>query len=638
MAYITLDFGSSNSGAVLNTAFGNEYNPAELIYIHRQDGDAGFTKQPTVFWIKKSLLTKSYITESDINVYSCVYCDEEYYDSANFIWCQNQIKKCLPTLSNNKDWVRIDHPKMEIYKAGRSSLTTTNIKAVDGSSYPISTVLKIFFLVIKKECMHKASEAGLILNADEINWAITVPGLAIWNPDAVNFFKDIAKSVFGDKLTLLSEPECALIGINLSGKAELDFVKDRYSLVADLGGGTADICVMKETLNPDGVTSFDEVKSTKEGKDSTTSERAGGNDIDLRFYSYFCEFLAKDIEMEDSPTCLYTKFLKDNPSGAMEFEKRWRTLQFSDDIEDDVISFNPGRAYMEWLMTHCPAAAKKRDNYGEFSFDGEELRNYVFADVYKIIIASIDENLSELKKKGIILDTIYFAGGLSLDKRLKKKIMALTKSYFPYANSKESSDGSVVGAVQRGGNHISANKEKLIRRMSRKTFYTEFSMKYNGNKDDFKKQLSGQIRGAYWERFNRWLEDNKLKEIIDQQIGNMVIDYSNSRVNYLLPLCLKFAPVTQVQSFCVSPAVDGQKGAAFPIFSSDKDYILFKGNDVKYEGEFEYDFGYEWKEAMLIFDPTSSSAVEGTALFYLTNENGVKLKEHIIQNVSKRGI
>ena len=94
MAYITLDFGSSNSGAVLNTAFGNEYNPAELIYIHRQDGDAGFTKQPTVFWIKKSLLTKSYITESDINVYSCVYCDEEYYDSANFIWCQNQIKKC----------------------------------------------------------------------------------------------------------------------------------------------------------------------------------------------------------------------------------------------------------------------------------------------------------------------------------------------------------------------------------------------------------------------------------------------------------------------------------------------------------------------------------------------------------------
>lgn len=30
MAYITLDFGSSNSGAVLNTA-GKEYNPDELI-------------------------------------------------------------------------------------------------------------------------------------------------------------------------------------------------------------------------------------------------------------------------------------------------------------------------------------------------------------------------------------------------------------------------------------------------------------------------------------------------------------------------------------------------------------------------------------------------------------------------------
>lgn len=69
MAYITLDFGSSNSGAVLNTAFGKEYNLSDLIYVHRQDGDAGFTKQPTVFWIKRSLIDKTSITESDIKIF-----------------------------------------------------------------------------------------------------------------------------------------------------------------------------------------------------------------------------------------------------------------------------------------------------------------------------------------------------------------------------------------------------------------------------------------------------------------------------------------------------------------------------------------------------------------------------------------
>ena len=112
MAYITLDFGSSNSGAVLNTAFEREYNPSDLIFVHKQEGDAGFTKQPTIFWIKRSLLEKTSYSESDINIFSCVFYDEEkYLEDANFIWCQNQIKKCIPALSKSRDWVRVNIPK-----------------------------------------------------------------------------------------------------------------------------------------------------------------------------------------------------------------------------------------------------------------------------------------------------------------------------------------------------------------------------------------------------------------------------------------------------------------------------------------------------------------------------------------------
>lgn len=137
MAYITLDFGSSNSGALLNTS-GQEYNPADLLYVHRQDGDASFTKQPTVFWIKRNILERSSWSENDINIYSCVFHEEDTYAlNANFIWCQNQIMKALPRLSNNREWVCIEHPKMELYKKDNSNPANTQIKARDESKYSL---------------------------------------------------------------------------------------------------------------------------------------------------------------------------------------------------------------------------------------------------------------------------------------------------------------------------------------------------------------------------------------------------------------------------------------------------------------------------------------------------------------------
>lgn len=638
MAYITLDFGSSNSGAILNPSYGNEYSPADLIFVHRQDGDAAFTKQPTIFWIKKNLIFKESISESDIDIYSCVFHEKDIYaNNANFIWCQNQIKDALPKLTHNSDWVRIQYPKMILY-TNSTQPSLAQIKANDGNMYSLIKILRIFFTVIKKECLKKAEDAHLILTEEEINWAITVPGLAIWNQEVVQVIKDIAQPIFGNNITFLSEPECALIGINISGNDTLDFKENRRSLVVDLGGGTADICVMKESSHEDGTMTFDEVKSTREGQDSTTSKKAGGNDIERNFISFFLEYLMDDLNFADSAVTVYQEFLKEQPVGSYDLKKRMLDLLFQDEISDDIIHFNPGRIFVDWLKTRYPSAVKKRDEYGEFSLNGEALRNSVFKPVHDVILSAVEDNLRTLKDNNVELDLVYFAGGLSLDRILKKKIKILSTEIFPYIQFKEASDGAVVGAVQRGGNHIIVNKESLIRRMSRRTFYTEFFTRFNGNISELKEDLGGRLRSYYYKLAGNWLSDRELQEIIDRQWGNLSIDYSSGSVAYLAPLCIKFAPVNKSQEFTILPFNKGnQTATALRVFSSDDNFLIFRNSSIRDEGEFTYDFGYNWASAKVIFDPTSS-AVEGTALFYLEDMGGKKLKEIIINNVSKRGI
>lgn len=641
MAYVTLDFGSSNSGALLNAAFGKEYNLSDLIYVHRQDGDAGFTKQPTVFWIKRSLLERSDVSDSDINIYSCVFYEKErYLENANFIWCHNQIKAAISKIKDNPEWICIQHPKMELYKLGNHSPANTQIRASDGSLFPLHKILRIFFLVIRKECLFKASEVGIVLDDNDISWAITVPGLAIWNQDAVSVIKDVAIPIFGDDLTLWSEPECALIGLNLSssGTADVNFVNGRYSIVLDLGGGTADMCVMKETLNQDGTTTFDEIKSTTEDKDPTTSVRSGGNEIDYRFKSFLCESLANGVEI-DLPIELYNNFKKDNPKGAMEFDERWHELQFSEYIEGETICFNPGRAYKDWLKKNHPAVLKNLDEYGDASFNGDELRKDVFEPIYLKILRSIEENLSVLKSKEIILDTVYFAGGLSLDKKLRKLIKSKTLEYFDPVKFIEPTDGSAVGAIQRGGNHIAVNKETLIRRMARKAFYTQLVLDFNWNETetDLRNSFIDRFSVDYYERFGMLFSDTEIKEKLEEQWSNLEIYPFIRSAPYLTPLCLRFAPVTKNQSFEISPHYPGkQTGVTLKVFSSDKNFIFFKNEDINEEGKLDYDFGFNWEKAKLVFDP-NSNAVEGKALFYLTDNDGKKLKEFVIENVSKRG-
>lgn len=637
--YITFDFGSSNSGAVLNTVDGASYNPSDLIYIHRQDDEDGFTKQPTVFWIKRELLNLNVSSyEQFLKIYSAVFWEKERYaENANFIWCVEQTKKMIQILSSNSDWVCFRQPKMALYNDKRDPVNIT-IKGSDGNEYKLSTILTIFFSVIKKECFHAASRTQLVLNESDIKWAITVPGLGIWHQKSVEAMRTYAKNAFGTEVSLFSEPECALIGVNLAGNADVDFLPERYSLVADLGGGTADITVVKETLQSDGTQTFDEIKVTSTQHDATISERAGGNDIDNRFHMFFTTTIAgDDLELCDSASeLLWNDFIRTEPRGSFSFDKAWHALQFSDEImENNEIEFCPGRDYMNWLKTHYPHIVNKSD-FGAFTLDSKQLYKKVLEPVYKIILKSLEGILVRFQQEYKDLSIVYFAGGLSRDKHLKQLIKEIVNKRFPYISYKELSDGSTVGAIQRGGNHI-AVFPYLMRRMSRRTYYVSFAVEYKGSNSAFKNELKAVTR-VYYDKLGMWISDEEFNTAFNEQSSRMYINYSDSSISYLVPLCLKFAPISKLQTFGIQPFQKGRTAVRVKLYSSDKNLLLFPGEyeDLKFEGEFSYEFGHVWESAELMFD-TLSNAVEGAAIFQLNDSNHKQLYSFNVKNVSKRG-
>ncbi len=638
--YVTLDFGSANSGALLNP-IGKGYNRSDLVHLHEQ---RGFTKQPTVFWIKKELLEKDLDTASDIlRIYSCVFFESEYAENPNFIWCHTQTRDKIAIIAKDNNWVCFRYPKMVLYKKD----TDLRIKGSDGRFYDLSHILTLFFFVIKKECLQRMRNGGWI--EDEISWGVTVPGMAIWQDKARETMRKCAQKVFGTNLTLYSEPECALIGINI-GKANFEhFVDGHYILVTDLGGGTADISVLQVIQNKETKRiKFKEIKATSKDKDATISIHAGGNDIDDYFHIFFCNTIAKGVNLPDDPTqLLWTDFQNDCPDGAMDFDWEWHNrIQYEPgEIWNEAsIHFNPGRKYIAWLDEHYPKVADiALSKYGDFTLDKGELLDEVFKQVHDKILNELTEILANLKHNNIELDQVLFAGGLSLDFRLSKSIKELVQSNFKYAQFSETSKGAVIGAVQTGGNHVAVT-DGLVERLARKTYYTDFVLEYDGNDEDFKKRLFGQQR-KYYKKLddNIWLTDDILEKAFQEQALMMrnCINYASQWISYIVPFCLRYSSASQKQHIKIFPVNRGnQTRTSVSVYSSDKNLMLFPGDseDLFEEGTFDYDFGYNWEEAELVFDPISSNPVEGSAYFILNDANGRELHKFLIKNVTKKGL
>lgn len=119
-----------------------------------------------------------------------------------------------------------------------------------GQQLPFFDVMALFIKALKDHCLRKLDTTGVKYDPAKTLYVVTVP--AIWSDEAKKFMRDAAeKAKIGKKNILLAlEPEAAAIHcLHLPEEQRRNMndlgMKGQKFLVADLGGGTADLSAVK---------------------------------------------------------------------------------------------------------------------------------------------------------------------------------------------------------------------------------------------------------------------------------------------------------------------------------------------------------------------------------------------------------
>jgi len=155
----------------------------------------------------------------------------------------------LETHAEQKKYFFYSQFKMRLYDTKKLSRGT---KLEDEHSKTIKAI-KVFIITLKElknEILQKLNEmrGGSLITTNEVLWMITIP--AIWTDEARQFMSEAARKAGLTRTRLVLEPEGAalyVIGKTLlfdskSGTTARFQVGKKY-IVADLGGGTVDMCV-----------------------------------------------------------------------------------------------------------------------------------------------------------------------------------------------------------------------------------------------------------------------------------------------------------------------------------------------------------------------------------------------------------
>ena len=361
---IVVDFGSTNSGCCRVCSHDAEGN---LVFSNPEflQNIGSYAKDNTWFYVEPSFLERirtdyDTLTDDDFRIESRIMPNT---DNPNIIWGREAIKRHSNKISE-EHWVSFKRFKMMLYYGNENYA---------GLDFPLLLIIKTFLRVMKIECLELESKRlGRNVKAEEILWGVTIP--SIWTDENKRVMVSLAHEVFTPQTRILSEPEGPLVYSLLmsSSQGKVEYQDNRITFVADMGGGTTDICLMKECLKNDGSWQVEMVANTD-------GQAAGGNDIDNDFILFLLRKISKErvsdsgvsydsLSDEDLFDLLFAGF-QANVGDFIEFENNWFLLKNRPDLlnlTDCPFTFT--KDYRKWLMANGHKAVA--NVVGEYLVDG----------------------------------------------------------------------------------------------------------------------------------------------------------------------------------------------------------------------------------------------------------------------------
>ncbi|XP_052814009.1 heat shock 70 kDa protein 12A-like [Mya arenaria] len=352
--------------------------------------------------------------------------------------------------------------KMALYE-NRNLSRGIEIEDEKGKKLPAKLVFQLAISGLKCIVMQRIDEHHQINNDDDISksvqWMITIP--AIWTDSARQFMREATEGagIPNNCVRLVLEPEAASLfcrkqKIVLTKSGRRTFAEGQKYIIADLGGGTIDICVHE--ILEDG-----HLKELYRA----TGEDAGGTKVNAQFECFLASLFGRDVVDDLRKTC-YERFI----TQMRDFEERKKTFKGTerniktrlDTILMKRFETKSGKSLQNAVQeSDFSTKVKYDDDSGRMTFDTSVIEAFYNGSVQSIItkVKTIIEECADDELK-----TILLVGGYAESHYLRNKV----RQAFPTIDLVLVEDAKL--AVIKGSVMMGLEERNIVQRRSRFTY------------------------------------------------------------------------------------------------------------------------------------------------------------------------
>jgi len=360
--------------------------------------------------------------------------------------------------------------KMQLYETKKLS-RTSQLRDATGKHMNALEVFSVVFEELKKKILKQinmSKSSSFSVTSDLVGWMITIP--AIWSDEARQFMREAATNAGLTKNRLVLEPEAAaLYAVNRQLCLGNNFIMEKLGpgskyIVADLGGGTIDMCV-HEILDDGHLRELYRA----------TGGHAGGSTVNEKFLQFLKTLLgSKALEI----------FQRDYSHAFQELQNKIEDKKCKFTNDSEAITLNLDKD----LISIAESVSRKHDSC-EAMISGSSFGNAVsykrqgnllkidkavvkkiFQPSVETIIQCLKNILSECAHDNIT--TLLLVGGYSASDYVRDSV----QSSLPDLKIIKVEDGWL--AVVKGAVMMATKQSSIIERRSRFTYGFSISSKF----------------------------------------------------------------------------------------------------------------------------------------------------------------